>query len=102
MPKSGKVRSVGVFAQKNWRNGETSTDLNDIVDWKGKPPFTEKDATEVADIVLRADPQAGDRDFITVKFKEGFTIGFARSSYNRQVSRNPATWTKKAQSFGLR
>ena len=100
--KSGKVRSVGVFAQKNWRNGETSTGLNVIVDWKGKPPFTEKDATEVADIVLRADPQAGDRDFITVKFKEGFTIGFARFSYNRQVSHNPATWAREDQSFGLR
>ncbi len=99
---SGKVRSVSDLVQKNWTNGETSTTLNVIVVWKDKPLNIEKNATEIADIVLRADPHAVDRDFITITFHEGFEIGFATFSKNRHVSHSPATWRGQIQSNGLR
>lgn len=99
---SGKVQSAGVSIQKNWRNGETSTGLSVSVVWKGKPLSIERNASEIADIVLLADSHAVDRDFITVRFHEGFMIGFATFSYNRQVSHNPSAWIKQIQDYGLR
>jgi uncharacterized RDD family membrane protein YckC len=99
---SGKVQSVSDLIQENWTNGETSTTLNVIVVWKDKPLNIEKNATEIADIVLRADPRAVDRVSITVTFHEGFKIGFATFSKNRHVSHNAATWREQIQSYGLR
>lgn len=99
---SGKVQSVGASIQKNWGSEGTNSGLNVFVVWSGKSSDTEKDATEIANIALRADPRAANRDFITVIFREGFMIGFARFSYNRPVSHSPATWIKQAQSYGLR
>jgi len=99
---SGKVQSVGVSIQKNWRNGKTDTGLIVNVAWRGDPTDIEKNATEIADIVLQADPHASDRDFVTVKFQEGYSIGFATFSMNRQVSHSPAAWNKQIQDYGLR
>ena len=99
---SGKVQSVGDSIQKNWGSEGTNSGLNVFVVWSGESSDTEKDATEIADIALRADPRAANRDFITVIFREGFMIGFARFSYNRPVSHSPVTWIKQAQSYGLR
>jgi hypothetical protein len=72
----------------------------DVV-WRGKSSITEKEATEIANVVLRADRQAGERDFITVRCLNGFMVGFFRLSNNRQVSHSPATWLKQTQTYGL-
>lgn len=98
---SGKVESVGASIQKEWGSKRTTSGLNVIVVWKGERSDTEKDATEIADIVLRTDPHAADRDYIAVIFREGFIIGFARSANSRSVSHSPAVWIKQAQSYGL-
>jgi len=99
---SGKAQSTAVVVQKNWSGGNTRTGLVVSVAWKGKPSDGEQDATEIANIVLRADSAAVDRDFITVIFRQGFVVGFARFSNNRQVSHDPSTWIKQAQNLGLR
>ena len=98
---SGKVQSVGVFVQRNWKHGETRTGLVIDVVWRGESFTPEKEATEIADVVLRADPQASGRDFITVRFLNGFMVGFFRLSNNRQVSHSPATWLQQTQTYGL-
>ncbi len=98
---SGKVQSVSVWVQKNWREGETRTGLVIDVVWKGKLSIPEKEATEIANVVLRTDPQAGKRDFITVRFLNGFMVGFFTFTNNRQVSHSPATWLSQTQTYGL-
>jgi hypothetical protein len=99
---SGKVQSAGVSIQQNWKNGETSTGLIVSVAWRGDTTNIEKNATAIAAIVLQADPHASDRDFITVKFQGGYSIGFATFSMNRQVSHSPAAWNKQIQDYGMR
>ena len=99
---SGKVQSVSVSIQKNWKNGETATGLVVGITWRADPTNIEKNATEIAAIVLQADPHTTDRDFITVRFKGGYSVGFATISMNRQVSHSPAAWNKQVQDYGLR
>ena len=94
---SGKVQSASVAVQQNWRNGQTTVGLNVIVTWKGKPQDFEESAAQIADIVLQTDSQSAQRDFITVISPDGFSIGFARYSYNRQVSHSPADWRSEVQ-----
>jgi len=98
---SGKVQSASVSVQRNWGDGKTRTGLVIEVVWKDEPSVTEKEATEIVDVVLRADAQAGERDFVTVRFLSESMVGFFRLSNNRQVSHNPATWLKQAQTYGL-
>ena len=62
----------------------------------------EKDAAETANIVLQADSQAGDKDFVTVRFLAGYSIGFTRFSGTQRVINSPETWTKQIQEFDLR
>jgi uncharacterized RDD family membrane protein YckC len=94
---SGKVQSASVAVQKNWRNGQTTVGLNVIVIWKDKPQDFEESAAQIADIVLQTDSQSAQRDFITVIFHDGFTIGFAKYSSNKPVSHSPADWRSEAQ-----
>jgi uncharacterized RDD family membrane protein YckC len=94
---SGKVQSASVFMQKNWRNGQTTAGLNVVVIWKGKPQDFEESATQIANIVLQMDSELAQRDFITVIFHDGFSIGFAKYSYNKPVSHTPADWRGKVQ-----
>jgi len=117
---SDKVQSVSVSTEKTWGHGATRTGLNVLVSRKNGPPIYfeevilrrrvdvndwsvfEKDATEIADTVLRADPDAERYDLITVIYKKGFSIGFAKYSLNPQISHSPAIWLKQAQTYGLR
>lgn len=94
---SGKVQSASVFVQKNWRNGQTTAGLNVVVIWKGKPQDFEESAAQIANIVLQTDSESAQRDFITVIFHDGFSIGFAKYSYNKPVSHSPADWRSKVQ-----
>lgn len=61
---SGKAKSVTASVQKTWSGGEARTGLLVSVIWSGKRSKAEQDATEIADIVLRTDSHAADRDFI--------------------------------------
>jgi len=94
---SGEVQDVGVFTQKTWNNGVTTSRLSITVTWKGKPPDTEKAASEIVAIALQADPSAMNRDFISVGFNEGFKIGFATFSTHRFAVHSPAHWTNQIQ-----
>jgi hypothetical protein len=94
---SGKVQGASVAVQKNWRNGQTTVGLNVNVIWKGKPRDFEESAAQIADIVLQTDSQSAQRDFITIIFHDGFSIGFAQYSYNKPVSYSPADWRSKVQ-----
>lgn len=98
---SGKAQSVGAQVQKTWQNGHSRTGLVIGVVWRGTRSNAEQDATEIADIVLRNDSNAANRDYITIVFQNGFAVGFARFSNNRQVSHDPATWSQLAQNLGL-
>jgi uncharacterized RDD family membrane protein YckC len=99
---SGSVQSADVSIQKNWSNGKTSTGLIVSVVWRGDPTNIERSATEIAKIVLQADSHASGQDFVTVRFLEGYSIGFATFNKNRQVSHSPEIWIKQIQDFGLR
>jgi uncharacterized RDD family membrane protein YckC len=94
---SGKVQSASVAIQKNWRNGQTTVGLNVIVIWKGKPKDLEESAAQIADIVLQTDSESAQRNFITITFHDGFSIGFAQYSYNKPESHSPADWRNKLQ-----
>jgi hypothetical protein len=85
----------GCFNSKNWSNGKTATGLIVSVVWRGDPANIERSATEIADIVLQADSNASDQDFVTVKFLGDYSIGFATLYKNRQVSHIPAAWIKQ-------
>jgi hypothetical protein len=99
---SGKAQAVGASVQKTWSGGEARTGLLVSVVCRGQRSNAEQDATEIADIVLRTDSHAAGRDFITVIFQQGFVVGFARFSNNRQISHDPATWLTRPERLGLR
>jgi uncharacterized RDD family membrane protein YckC len=94
---SDKVQSASVAVQKNWRNGQTTVGLTVIVIWKGKPQDFEESAAQIADIVLETDSQSAQRDFISIIFHDGFSMGFAKYSYDKPVSHSPADWRSKVQ-----
>ena len=87
--------------QKDWKDGETRTGLVIDVVWKGKLSTPEEEGTEIANVVLRNDPQAAGRDFITVRFLDAFMVGLFQFSNNRQVSHSPATWLNQIQTDEL-
>jgi uncharacterized RDD family membrane protein YckC len=94
---SGKVQEARVRIGKNRTRGQTTTTMRVDVNWNGQPGNYDLASTEIAAIVLRADPQASKLDYIGVGFTEGFKIGFMNFSQNRVVLRRPADWTIKIQ-----
>jgi uncharacterized RDD family membrane protein YckC len=98
---SGKVQAARVQIGKNRTNGQTTTRLRVDVNWNGQPGNYDLASTEVAAIVLRADPSASKLDSIGVGFTEGFKIGFMNFSQNRVVNRRPADWATKIQQLRL-
>jgi uncharacterized RDD family membrane protein YckC len=94
---SGKVQAALVQIGKNRTNGRTTTRMVVDVNWNGQPGNYDLASTEVAAIVLRADPEASKLDYIGVGFTEGFKIGFMNFSQNRVVNRRPADWATKIQ-----
>lgn len=89
---SGRVRQVGVQANVNWANGQTSHYLVVTAIWKGKPADYEKAATELAAIVLRADPGAMQRDLLQVTIRSQFNLGLATGNLSRSFSHRPREW----------
>jgi hypothetical protein len=71
------------------------------VNWNGQPENYDLASTQIAAIVLRADPEANKLDYIGVGFTEGFKIGFVNFSQNRIVMRRPADWAAKIQQLGF-
>ena len=100
--KSGKVRTVSASLQKDWHGGEVDNTLLITVEWKGKPEPRERAAVEIVDLVLKADPQANNDDFISVVFHEGISIGFANLKNDRIVSHSPADWLQLLREYGYR
>ena len=98
---SGKVQAAQVQIGKNRTNGQTTTRLRVDVNWNGQPGNYDLASTEVAAIVLRADPEASKFDSIGVGFTEGFKIGFMNFSQNRVVNRRPVDWATKIQQLRL-
>jgi hypothetical protein len=91
---SGKVQAARVQIGKNRTHGQT---MWIAVNWNGQPGNYDLASTQIAAIVLRADPEANKLDYIGVGFTEGFKIGFVNFSQNRVVMRRPADWATKIQ-----
>ena len=94
---SGKVQAALVQIGTNRTNGQTTTRMVVKVNWNGQPGDYDLASTEIAAIVLRADPAASRLDYIGVGFTEGFKIGFMNFLKNRIVNRRPADWATKIQ-----
>jgi uncharacterized RDD family membrane protein YckC len=94
---SGKVQAARVQIGKNRTKGQTTTRMTVYVNWKGQPGNYDLASTEIAAIVLRADPDASKLDYLGVGFAEGFKIGFMNFSQNRVVMRRPGDWATKIQ-----
>jgi len=94
---SGKVQATLIQIGANRTNGQTTTRMVVTVNWNGQPRNYDLASTEIAAIVLRADPEASKFDYIGVGFTEGFKIGFMNFSKNRIVNRRPTDWATKIQ-----
>ena len=96
---SGKVRTASVsFSMASTRGGSTAK-LGVNVHWNGRPIDYDHASTEIAAIVLRADPDASKFDYIGVGFTEGLKVGFVNFSRNWIVMRRPSEWASKIKQF---
>jgi len=87
---SGEFQDVSVMLQ-NTRPGSKSG-LHLTVKSKSRPRDYDKTAREIVTIAERVDPHAPELDFISVDFKEGFSVGLARYSVTKRVSHTPHEW----------
>lgn len=93
---SGEFREVKVMLQTS--SGDRTTGLHLTVTCRNKPTDYEQAGARIVAVVEKADPQAAQRDFIAVDFKEGFQAGLATFSNSRHVSHSPQQWEEILQS----
>ena len=92
---SGTVREVGVMFQT--QNPGSRTGLILTVTCKSKPVDYERTGAAIVAIAEKADPEAAQRDFIAVDFKEGFHVGLANFSKTQRVNHSPQQWEEIIQ-----
>jgi hypothetical protein len=95
---SEKVRTASVLYPMTSREG-SATKLGVTVYWNGSPVDYDRASTEIAAIVLKADPEASKFDYIGVGFTQGLKIGFVNFSRNWIVMRRPSEWASKIRQF---
>jgi uncharacterized RDD family membrane protein YckC len=86
------VEQASVFAQKNWTNNQTTSGVRVVIRYHERPEDLERSAVDIADVVLKTDPEASRGDYITVVSDEGFRVGFFTLSNNNSVSHTPEEW----------
>lgn len=94
---SGKVRATSLSFSRKTTKGQSASELRVNVNWNGRPGNYDLASTEIAAIVLKADPEASKLDYIGVGFTEGLKVGFVNFSRNWVVRRPPSDWTTKIQ-----
>jgi uncharacterized RDD family membrane protein YckC len=95
---SGQFWDVSIAVQNNYR--DNTTYLRVAVSCKDKPANYEEAGARIVSMVERSDPEAGQNDFITVDFKEGFQVGLARFSKSYHVTHTPQQWKMLSQHQG--
>jgi uncharacterized RDD family membrane protein YckC len=92
---SGNFREVGVMLQTI--NPGSKTGLHLTVTCRMKPANYDTAAKKIVTTVEQVDPRASEMDFISVDFKEGFSVGFATYSATKRVSHTPHEWAEMLQ-----
>jgi uncharacterized RDD family membrane protein YckC len=95
---SEKVRTASVLYPMTSGEG-SATKLEVNVYWNGSPVDCDRATTEIAAIVLKADPEASKFDYIGVGITQGLKIGFVNFSRHWIVMRRPSEWASKIKQF---
>jgi uncharacterized RDD family membrane protein YckC len=88
---SGVAKSVTVNVMMNGIGQQRQTGLQIIV----ADPTSgtrEKTAARIAKVIFQADPGADEKDFLTIVFNEGFSVGFAQYSKTYTVAHSIKEW----------
>lgn len=88
---SDEFQRVGVKLTKR-REGSTSLQLQ--VACRRKPPDYTLAAAGIVNVVERADPQASERDVISISFDEGGQFGLLNYHWNKTLSHSPQEWER--------
>jgi uncharacterized RDD family membrane protein YckC len=100
--RSGKARMVGVKIVKNWIGKRTTTHLEvSFYPTSGAADY-EKQAAEIAGIVLESSPNALEMDLLDVVVLREAEFGFLHISANRSYSHTPSEWRRIVFSSGTR
>ena len=88
-----EVEQAGVVLQTSYRAGRTNISTIFVtVRCRQKPEDYERLATVIASAVLDNDAHATDKDYITIEFDEGFSVGFAQFHKKYRTSHKPEEW----------
>jgi uncharacterized RDD family membrane protein YckC len=88
------ISEVNIVQQTFSSPGRHTTGLLVNVRCKQKPTDYERTGTEIAAMIIKGDANTSQRDFITVDFVEGFSIGLANYTYRRPITHTPKEWAK--------
>lgn len=90
--KSGRVQDVGIHVRNSDLQGTASTVISLDLLCRGRVETCAQSAREIAAIVLKADRNAMQRQYISFVFREGFQLGFARYWKYVTVTHSPEEW----------
>lgn len=100
--RSGKARMVSVKIVKNWIGKRTTTHLQVSFYPTSDAADYEKQAAEIAGIVLEGSPNALEMDLLDVVVLREAEFGFLHISANRSYSHTPSEWRHIVFSSGSR